>query len=176
MYVKVLMCLSSCWITLPLSEGEGSPKCSSRSLAREFSWTSLKHWISFFHEWSSSSCIHCLYIISTVLTRSLCSIALTIAPVSSFSNKVPISVYFAALSFNILIFLLDVDSFIRSGSPRIEHKYTSSKFLPCHWWVGASTPSRCKWPIFYLSSDATHTVMFSKQPPAPMQYYVTRVR
>jgi hypothetical protein len=40
----------------------------------------------------------------------------TIAPVSSFSKKAPISVYFAALSTNILISLLDVDSFIRSPS------------------------------------------------------------
>ena len=33
-----------------LPKGAARPQCSSSLLARKFSWTSLKHWISLFHE------------------------------------------------------------------------------------------------------------------------------
>ena len=45
-----------------LPESEGSSKCFSRSRARELSPTSLKHCVSFLHEWPSSVRIHLLYI------------------------------------------------------------------------------------------------------------------
>ena len=98
--------------------GEGSPKCCSISLARGLSWTSLKHRASFFHEWSSFSCIHLSYIIltaSTGLPCAVCCILVTIAPVSSFRRMVPMSWYFTALvSIILMCCSLAVDSLIRS--------------------------------------------------------------